>query len=209
MASKLTIDYSLRIDRELSLLGEFSDDVKTEFIREALRQFIRLYEPDDISATIAVTVDVLEYSIPDAIEKIASFRDENNKEVYFTLDTYRRKITLATPPSGSVNYTVYGTPNSISDNTDTILAGLDEDYESCLWQLIRYCAHQENESDRQDLEFQKARRMIVELRQYRNRNKATYKQAINFIDRTGRKFDDPNNVDGITETNSGYEGLNL
>lgn len=41
-----------RIDSELSMIGAFSDTVKTSIIADSLRQFIRKYEPTDISGDI-------------------------------------------------------------------------------------------------------------------------------------------------------------
>lgn len=202
-----------RIDSELSLLGAFDDTNKVSIISDAIRAFCRRFEPDSLNVTLAVTAAVTEYSVPDWIDKISRIYNEDNDRVVYEYNPFRRKINFVTAPSGSVNYTIYGTPNlirfNLQDSTvesgqtlpnyDRFLASFDEDWEDCIFQYIRAFAAKTARDDTWKDEFQLAELETRRLRQYRNMNREMTDQAMIFRDREGRVIDNSANMDGQTE----------
>jgi hypothetical protein len=200
-----------RIDTELTMLGGFDNvagrPIKDQCIAEALRQFVRKYEPDDLTASLAVVAGTLTYSIPDAIARISRVFKEDGIRTNFSLDVYQRKITFPVSPTGSVNYTVYGTPNKISTNLVAIIAALDEDYEDVFWQYIRAICFKEANNDDWKTEYQAAELEANKMRQDRNKNTNSNDASMIFKDRQGRDVDDAYNIDNNPSSISDYGSL--
>ena len=184
-----------RIDAELSMNGSFDDTndrpVKTSIIADSVRQFVRKYEPTDLSETLTYASEI---SIPDSLEKIVEIYDGNNDKLTYHIDMLRRKIWFDTIPLDPV--VAYGTPNKISTNLSDIIDAFDEDYEDIIWAYIRANAMKTAKDPDWKTELQYADKLCLERRQSRNRTEGMKNNTVLFKDRTGALTDNPSNIEG-------------
>lgn len=197
-----------RIDSELTLSGYFETSTKDTMIADSISQFVRKYEPEDLTASITTGILVggrTEYAIPDAIDRISVIYDAYSTELAYQTDLIRRVVWFDTPPIFPV--TVYGTPNKITTNLSSILAAFDEDYADVIWQYIRANIGKLARDQGWVDELALADKMTTELRQKRNRRRDMAKQSLIFKDRTGNVIDNSSNVDGQMVDISDFGGL--
>lgn len=196
-----------RINEELKLYGAFESATITNIIKSAVIEYTKKVYNPIISAILAVNNSVLKYSIPSSIDQIEDVRDENGNSVVLSLiDTLGRNLYLQSAASGSVNYTVYGTPKDIKTNLSTVVLAIDENDENVVWSYIEaYAAKSAQDSEWVTL-LKAADKTAYEALQARNRSLSMHNTSMRFIDTTGQRIDDANNAEGLVSDITEYLG---
>lgn len=203
-------DLTSRINEELKLYGAFESATITNIIKSAVIDYIKKVYNPIISAVLAVNDSTLKYSIPSSIDQIEDVRDENGNSVVLTMiDTLGRNLYLQSVASGSVNYTVYGTPKDIKTNLSTVVQAIDENDENVVWSYIEAYAAKSSQDNEWVVLLKAADKTALEALQARNRSLSMHNTSMRFIDTTGQRIDDVSNVEGITPDISEYLGADF
>jgi len=190
-------DFTTRIGNELRLLGT-PTAARTDLIKDALIELMTaIRSAVRISASLAVTIAASTYDIPGTIDKIETIEDEDGDGVVYTIDRLEREITFQDTASGSVNYTVYGTPYAIRTNASTVIAALPESYSVALWAWVVAVCHGQAESEKHTEKVKLADRACHKLLMYLNSEPGYLDRTIVIRDATGRRVGVTDAVDGI------------
>lgn len=194
-----------RINEELKLYGAFEALSITNIIKSAVIEYMKKVDRPTISATLAVNSDTLRYTIPSTIDQIEDVRDEDGISITIArIDTLGRYLHLQDAPSGTVNYTVYGTPKNIKSNLSTVVEAIDENDENVVWAFVEaYAAKTAQDSEWVTL-LKSADKLAFETLQARNRSLSMSGAAMRFVDSTGAQIHDIDNAEGIDPDISDY-----
>jgi hypothetical protein len=194
-----------RINEELQIYGRFQTNTVTNIIKNAVIEYMKKVDRPTISATLAVTADTLRYTIPTTIDQIEDVRDEDGISVVVSrIDTVGSYLHLQDSPSGSVNYTVYGTPKSITTNLDTVVEAIDENDENVVWAYIEAYANKSAQGQDWIALIQGADKVALETLRSRNRSLSMADSSMRFVDTTGAYITDVDNTEGIDPDVSDY-----
>jgi len=186
-----------RMDREFKLLGITSTmtDEKNDIIDDALSEFVSYMDKPIISATLAVTAGTTRYDMPATIRKIQDVRDADGDSVVYSEDLTAVQIVLQDDPT-SGNYTVYGTPEDVETNRDTIVAAIRTQYKRVLWAFVRWSTYAWAHNDKATNMLKEARFLANSERKSQNRRMDDVNTTVQSKDTTGQNIEDVGNVEG-------------
>lgn len=191
--------YVTRINNEMVLLANPAAS-QPEIIKDALTDLMTyIRDMCRLNATMAVDGTTDEYDIPATIDIVEKVYDDDSDPIVFSVDRLLRKITLqnSESASGSVNYTVYGTPLDVRTNYETIIASLPESYSGALWAYIVAGCYEQAMHEMSDSKLNRAKLKAHELLLYLNSNAGMRDRTITMVDFTGARVGDTNAADGI------------
>lgn len=200
-------DLTSRINEELKLYGAFETNTITNIIKSAVIDYIKKVYNPIISAALAVDNSTLKYAIPTSIDQIEDVRDENGSSVVLSMiDTLGRNLYLQSAASGSVNYSVYGTPKDIKTNLATVVQAIDENDENVVWTYVEAYAAKSAQDNEWISLLKAADKAALEALQARNRSLSMQNTSMRFIDTAGQRIDDYHNVEGVNPDISDHLG---
>jgi len=189
-------DSVARWKRDYKLLGLPEDATIKDILVNSLSDFISIMDEPVISATLAVTTGTLTYDIPDTIDKIQDIRDGDGTSVVYSEDETAGQVTFQDAVTTG-DYTVYGTPDEVRTNIETIIAAVPEKLEDIWWNFVEAYSYKWANEDSWANLLSVAENQALKRRRRRNRRLDNLNISMKNIDVRGYNINDSANREGF------------
>ena len=189
-------DLVLRYNRDFPLYGAPGTEGIKDILVDSITRFISRMDLPIITASIVATEGTDTYSMPSTIKKVRDIRDPDGVSVKYAEDGTTRQITFQDSVSTGT-YTVYGTPDNLRTNIDTIVPLIPEDTEYVLWTFVEVFAAKRAKDTDWPRMLKSAETVAQKERSSRNRRLDINDQMMRLKDTRGRVIADAANADGL------------